>query len=234
MVLEGRLTYQGDGMTISTRAMNTQITRLKTHTDNIANFGMPGYQRKNCIVTSFVEYLGSNGLDESISTEVGRLRRTDNPMDFAISTSGYFQKLGKDGNIELTRDGRFQLDKEGHVLALDGKQILSAAGIPMQLPVIPTDLVNQVRVSTDGEMTVFDEKRNEVLPVGRIGVANQDGSVVSDIDIRQGHVEDSNVYLQREFVSIMPLRREFEANRQLFIIQSDALSRMIQELGRTQ
>ena len=40
--------------------------------------------------------------------------------------------------------------------------------------------------------------------------------------------------LAKEFTALVPIRREFEANRQFFLIQSDSLSRMIQELGKAQ
>mgnify|MGYP006200332063 CR=1 FL=1 len=73
-----------------------------------------------------------------------------------------------------------------------------------------------------------------MVRVGALGVVSQDGSTAAEVDVKQGYVEDSNVYLQKEYTSIMPVRRQFEANRQLFIMQSDQLSKMIQELGRPQ
>src|SRR5690606_36088743 len=153
---------------------------------------------------------------------------------FALNCQGYFQKLNALGGIELTRDGRFQIDKDGSMRALDGKRILSAAGIPIQLPIVPQDPDRQVKVSPMGDITVYDPASGEALPAGRIGVATESGSLVGDVDIKQGYVEDSNVMLQEEYVAIMPLRRQFEANRQMFILRSDSLSRMIQELGRGQ
>ena len=45
-------------------------------TDNIANYAIPGYQRKEPVVTSFVEFLGPNAVDQATNTEIGRLRRS--------------------------------------------------------------------------------------------------------------------------------------------------------------
>ncbi len=234
MVLRGNIQYQGDGLTISTRAMVTQLEVLNVHTDNIANFGVPGYQRKEPVITSFVEHLGVEGLDTATNTEIGRIRLTGHPLDLALNTKGYFQKVNAFGAVEMTRDGRFEVDKDGYVRALDGKQVLSASGTPLKLDVIPDDLKAHLKIAPDGTIEVYDTKAGKMVSFDQIGVANQDGSPVSKVDVKQGYVEDSNVMLQKEYVSIMPLRRQFEANRQLFILQSDLLSRMVQELGRAQ
>lgn len=234
MQIQGHITYQGDGLGLSTKAMLAQMTLLNVHTDNIANFGVPGYQRKDPVITSFAELLGPEGIEKVTSTEIGRIRKSGNPLDTALNTKGYYQKLNAAGGVELTRDGRFQLDRDGYLRALDGKQVLSSAGIPMRFPVIPQDLEKQVKVAPNGEVTIYDAKKGEMIRVGALGVVSQDGSAAAEIDVKQGYVEDSNVYLQKEYTSIMPVRRQFEANRQLFIMQSDQLSKMIQELGRAQ
>lgn len=234
MVLEGKINYVGDGLSVSTRAMVTQLAVINVHTDNISNFGVPGYQRKDPVVTSFAEYLGPNAVDKVTSTEIGRIRQSGNPLDFALNTKGYFQKLNTNGSVELSRDGRMKLDKDGTLCALDGKKILSNTGIPLKFSLIPANPAGQVKVSADGMVTVYDPSTGKTLPMGKIGVVSEEGSAAAEVDLKQGYVEDSNVYLQNEFVSVIPLRRNFEANRQLFILQSDGLSRMIQELGRTQ
>lgn len=226
--------YANDGLAISVKSMHTQMALLNVHTDNIANFGMPGYQKKSAVVTSFAEYLGPNAVETVTNTHIGRIRKTGAPLDLALNTKGYFQKLNAAGGIELTRDGRFQLDKDGFLRALDGKQILSSAGTPIQLSVIPQDLEKQLKISPNGEVTVYDERNGQPVSMGRLGIASETGSAADEVDVQQGHVEDSNVMLQEEFVGMLPLRRQFEANRQMFILQNDALSRMIQELGRSQ
>jgi flagellar basal body rod protein FlgG len=221
-------------MTVSTRGMMTPMAVLNVHTDNIANFGVPGYQRKDPIVTSFTEFLGPNGVDISTSTDIGRIRLSGNPLDLALSTPGYFQKVGTSGAIELTRDGRFHLDKDGYLRALDEKKVLGANGQPVRIPKVPYNLDKEFKIAANGDITVYDPKKGDKVFVGKLAVVSQDGAAAKEVDVKQGFIEDSNVYLAKEFVSVMPLRRQFEANRQLFILQSDGLSRMIQELGRAQ
>ncbi|WP_373532228.1 flagellar basal body rod C-terminal domain-containing protein [Vampirovibrio sp.] len=233
MELQGYV-YANDGMTISIKAMHTQMSMLNVHTDNIASYGVPGYQKKSPVITSFAEILGPNSLDEATSTEIGRLRRSGNPLDIALNTPGYFQKLNAYGGVDLTRDGRFHVDKDGYLKALDGKRILSAAGLPVRFPMIPDDLEKKVKINPNGEVQLYDTRNGNLISVATIGVANEQGAAAGEVDMKQGYVEDSNVMLQDEYMAIMPLRREFEANRQMFIVQNDNLSRMIQELGRTQ
>ena len=234
MELKGYVSNQGDPLGISARAMLTQLAILNVHTDNIANYAIPGYQRKEPVVTSFVEYLGPQAVDRATNTEIGRLRKSGNPMDLALNNQGYFQKLNAMGGVELTRDGRFHIDKDGYVRALDGKQIASSSGQPLRLALVPADLQANLTVSPNGDIQVYDTKKGRLEAVDRIGVVSETGTVADGVDVKQGYVEDSNVMLPNEFVGMVPLRRIFEANRQIFLLQSDALSRMIQQVGGSQ
>ncbi len=234
-VLHGYLNSHGPGLAISSRGMNANLFQMSMHTDNISHFGVPGYHRKDPIVTQFAEYLGANGIDESTSEEIGRIRRSDNPLDVALNTPGYLQKVDPNtGRIDLTRDGRMSLDKNGNLLSLDGKPILSIEGTPIQLPHQPVAIKDDLKISDTGTISLLNRESGLTTEVASINVVTPDGQPVKDINMQQGHVEDSNVFLQNEFSRLLPLRRQFEANRQLFLIQSDALSRTIQELGRVQ
>ena len=234
MELRGYVSTTGDGLGISIKGMMTPLTMYEIHSQNITHYGLPGYQKKTPVVTSFAEYLGPLGVDKAISTDIGRLRQSGQPLDCALNTKGYFQLQNADGTVELTRDGRMQMDKDGYFRAMDGRHILSMAGQPIQTSVIPTDLEKQVKVTPGGTITVYNQKTGKIDFSEQLGIVSENGSVAEKIDLKQGFVEDSNVMLQEEYVAIMPLRRQFEANRQLFIIQNDTLSRMIQELGRSQ
>ncbi len=232
MDLKGQITFYDDGMGIATRAMQASMKQIGMHGANIANYGVPGYHRKLPVVTRFAEYLGADGIDESVSTEIGRIRRSDNPLDFALKTPGFFQTAGPDGTISMSRDGRMKLDEHGNLLSLGGQKVLSDAGTPVQLPFVPQDLKHNLKMSPTGEVSLIDPATGATTVVSRLGIVNQDGSQVAKSEVRQGYVEDSNVMLAEEFTHVVPLRRQFEANRQLFIIQSDILSRTVQELGR--
>jgi flagellar basal body rod protein FlgG len=50
-------------------------------------------------------------------------------------------------------------------------------------------------------------------------------------DIKQGYNEYSNVSLQNEFLRVKPVVNNFEANRQIFLIESNNLQKVISQLG---
>jgi flagellar basal body rod protein FlgG len=62
--------------------------------------------------------------------------------------------------------------------------------------------------------------------IARIGTASEKGVAVSETDIKQGYVENSNVTFRKNF-SNSCTRRTFQACRQMFIIQNSALSQVV-------
>jgi flagellar basal-body rod protein FlgF len=233
MTLQGYVLYENDPMTVAVRGMTMQINILSYYTENIAHADTPGYQRKLPVINSFAEHLGMKGVDTVTDTSVGRIHKTLRPLDFALNTKGYFQKLQADGRVELTRDGRFRLDKDGNLLSNDFMPVLSRQGQPIRLPFAP-DKLDRIKVKEDGWIELLNPTTGETVRVAQIGVASQDGSLADEINIQQGHVEASNVFLHEEFVGLVPPKRNFQANRQIFMTQSQALTRLIQEMGRAQ
>ena len=66
---------------------------------------------------------------------------------------------------------------------------------------------------------------------GKIAVVSSEGAIVTEPCVEQQCLEYSNVSLQQEFMELVPVKRNFDANRQLFMLQNSKLSRAIQELG---
>ncbi|MCA9799612.1 MAG: hypothetical protein KC476_02480 [Cyanobacteria bacterium HKST-UBA06] len=235
MPLRTGITNYVDPLAISVGGMNTQIKVIGIHADNVAFADVPGYQRRVPVSTTFIETLAHRGVNEVVDTQVGRLFNTDQPLDLALATEGYFQLLQADGRIHMTRDGRFKLDKDGYLLSQDNQNVLSASGMPIQLPYIP-DSLKRIRVEHDGTIRIeANPSANQpAVTVGKIGVASEDGNRLAKVDIRQAHTEHSNVFLHEEYIAFAVPRRSFQANRQIFLLQSQTLSKVIQELGRTQ
>ena len=162
---------------------------------------------------------------------MGRIAVTENPLDVALSDKGYFQVLNKDGSIELTRDGRFKIDKDGNLLTQTNQMVLSAGGNPIVLPFVPEN-IDKITIGLDGKIGVFDSEERGLVPAGVIGVVSEDGSLVNTNCIHQGYVENSNVSLEREYIEIANHRRFLTANSTMFKLQNAKLSNAIQTLGR--
>lgn len=229
MIINGRVSYLESGIKTSLRAMQVQSELVSMTNQNIIGFDKIGYQRQEPIVSSFTEYLGVDGLSQTVDDKVGRIMMSEKPLDFAIATKGYFQTQSENG-VKLTRDGRFKLDREGNLLTQEDHQVLSNAGVPIQLPFVPDDL-KKIKVDDSGLLSVFNDKTKKLEAVATIGVVDANGMTVMDPKVKQGYNEYSNVSLQNEFLSMMPVIRAFEANRQVFMIQNQNLQKVISQLG---
>ena len=151
-------------------------------------------------------------------------------MDIAIANKGYFQTQNENG-IKLTRDGRFQIGKDGTLLTLENSQVLSTSGTPIKFPFIPQDL-KQIRIDKSGKISMFHPDTNKLTLIGQIGVVDSSGMVVMDPNLKQGYNEYSNVALQQEFLSMMPVIKNFDANRQMFMLQNSVLGKTISQLSQ--
>lgn len=229
MRINSGIQYDDSGLTASIRAMHLDSEIIGITNENISGFDKVGYQRKEAVVSSFTEYLGVHGLSTTRDDKVGRIAQSANPLDIALANKGYFQIKTSDG-IKLTRDGRFQIGKDGTLLTLENAQVLSSAGVPIKFPFIPQDL-KQIKVDMTGKITMFNPETHKLTKIGQIGVVDSNGITVMDPNVKQGYNEYSNVALQQEFMSIMPYIKNFDANRQMFMLQNSVLGKTISQLS---
>ena len=229
MQINGGVRFCEQGMKASIRAMHVQSEILGMINENVAGFDKVGYQRREPVVSSFTEYIGVHGLSSTVDDQVGRIMVSKNPLDISMANKGYFQVQTQEG-VKLTRDGRFKLDKNGNLLTIEDYPVLSDAGMPIKLPVVP-DNPAQVVVNTKGKISVFDKNSNKLVEAGYLGIVDSNGMAVISPDVKQGYNEYSNVSIQNEFLAVKPVVRNFEANRQIFLLESSNLQKVISQLG---
>lgn len=229
MQINGGVRFCEQGIKSSIRAMHLQSEILGMINENVSGFDKVGFQRKEPVVSSFTEYIGIHGLSNTVDDQVGRIMVSKNPLDITMANKGYFQVQTPEG-VKLTRDGRFKLDKEGNLLNIQDHKVLSDAGLPIKLPVVP-DNPTEVVVNTKGKISVFDKTTGKLLDAGFLGIVDSNGLAVLNPDVKQGFNEHSNVVLQNEFMAIKPVVRNFEANRQIFLLESSNLQKVISQLG---
>lgn len=229
MRINGGIFYNENGLTTSIRAMHLDSELIGISNENIGGFDKIGYQRKEAVVSSFAEFLGVHALSTTKDDKVGRIAVSNNPLDIALANKGYFQTESENG-IKLTRDGRFKIGKDGSLLTLENAHVLSSAGTPIQLPFIPQDL-KQIKIDKSGKISLFNPDTNKLMNVGQIGVVDTNGILVMDPNVKQGYNEFSNVSLQEEFITMMPIMKNFDANRQMFMLQNANLGKAISQLS---
>lgn len=229
MKLRGGVNFFENGLTTSIRAMHLQTEIFGIINENYNSFDKVGYQRKDPVVSSFAEYIGIHALSKATDDSIGRIGHSTNPLDLAIGNKGYFQYQSPDG-IKITRDGRFKIDKDGNLLTLENANVLANDGTPIKLPVVPEKL-EDIKINTNGDVSVFNKATNKMEYAGTLSVVTNQGVAVLDPNVKQGYNEYSNVSLHNETLQIIPVKRNFEANRQLFIMQNNNLSKAIQSLS---
>ncbi len=229
MKLNSGVRYIENGLKTPLKAMQAQSVLINIANENVTGFDKVGYQRKEAVISSFTEYLGADGISSTVDDKVGRIANTGNPLDLALATKGYFQIQSANG-IKLTRDGRFKLDKDGNLLNLEDAKVLADNGSPIKLSIIPEN-IKDIVVNVKGGLSVFNKATNKLEYVANIGVVDASGAVVITPDVRQGYNEYSNVSLEREFLGMLAPIRNFDANRQIFMIESTNLTKAISQLG---
>lgn len=229
MKIYGGIYFDEQGLSTSMRAMHMQTEVLHTLSENIINFSKVGYKRKTPVISSFAEHIGVHALSKIENPEVGRITKTKNPLDLAITEQGSFKYLTPEG-VKLTRDGRFKLDKDGNLLTIENYKVLGNTGEPIQLHIVPKEL-RHIKISSNGDINVLNEDTLLMERAGTIAVVSATGDIVESVDIKQGYVEKSNVSMHQEPMEMVAVRRNFEANREMYIKQNLLLSKTIQQLS---
>ena len=114
--------------------LNASSKALDTIGNNIANSGTVGFKAGS---TQFSDVFAASlngagatpiGLGARVATVVqqftqGNISVSNNPLDLAINGGGFFQVDDGLGGTEYSRNGQFQLDKNGYIVNAGGKQL---------------------------------------------------------------------------------------------------------------
>ena len=230
MTLYGGIQFKDTGIAANLRTMHLDSELMGIINDNINGFDKIGFQRKEPVISSFSSIIGVHGLSINVDDSVGRLDMSQHPLDIALSEKGYFQVEGPEG-VKSVRDGRFKLDVNGNLLTLDNAKVLANNGMPIVLPFAPRNL-EDIKVNKNGDIKIFNPKNNKMEYVATLAVVTDKGLAVMEPGVIQGFNEASNINFNAEVLELVGIRRNFEANRKMFIIQNSNLRKAIQELGQ--
>jgi flagellar basal-body rod protein FlgG len=175
--------------------------------------------------------LGTRPSGNEIIFTQGNFSETGNPLDVVISGRGFFQVLQPNGQLAYTRDGEFQMDKDGN--------LVTASGNPVQPQItIPPD-AQAITIARDGTVSYTQPNQTAAQVAGQIQLANfQNPAGLSTIGgnlytpteasgdptlgtpggaeglgaLQQGFSEQSNVSVVTEFINLIVSQRAYEAN----------------------
>lgn len=177
----------------------------------------------------------------------GELKSTGDPLDLAINGLGMIELAGPDGTSALWRGGRLRVDENGLLAAANGMPL--RAGLT-----VPADAV-ALAIAADGAVTARTST-GEVVEIGQIElVRTDDESAIERLDnglyraadgvrlidarpgedgvgvLVQGSIEQSNVDLTAEMVSMLMVQRAFSANAQI-VQAADQIASITNSLKR--
>lgn len=192
-------------------------------------FPEPHYLAKNRIAVSRTDF------------SQGSLKKSDNPLDLAISGEGFFKVQAQDGGQHYTRNGNFFRNAEGLMVNGNGDLLLGEGG-PIALPAggtveidgrgnirvdnAPLDTIQLVTVDNPDGLEKFGKNYYRPRAPGAVAEAPAAEAV-----IEQGYLEAPNVEIVQEMVNMIEVQRSFEAYSKVMTTSSEIDSRAIQQVG---
>lgn len=141
--------------------LNSSAKHLDVIGNNVANASTVGFKQSQAQFADMfaVSLAGGSAVQIGTGTKVaavaqqftqGNITNTNNSMDIAISGQGFFRMIDQNGAILYSRNGQFQVDKNGYIVNNQGHQVSgylpNAAGVistaqPASLQISAADLV---------------------------------------------------------------------------------------------
>jgi flagellar basal-body rod protein FlgF len=230
----------------ATAILSASERRLEVAAHNVANITTPGFKRQ----VGFSQLLapassGAEAAARSMLTELavrrdftqGKLTPTSNPLDIAISGTGFFQLRAGEA-IVYSRQGQFRLAEDGTVVTPQGYALQQAGGGDLVLESGAVTILEDGTVTENGapvgRIAIYAADDADALrPVGESFFAADAGGmeVSADALLRQGMTENSNVALGDEMVATMAALRQSEAGARLVQVYDELIGRALTTLG---
>ena len=190
--------------------------------------------------------LGVNVVATSRNFTQGSLQQTHNHLDVAIDGNGFFEVQMPDGTTGYTRDGTFKLDAQGRIVTAGGLPIAPGLTVPQDAKSISISQSGLVSVTVPGnaqpqqigQLTMSSFINNAGLePVGQnlfkesaaSGAPQQGQPGTNELGIiRQGFLENSNVNVVEELVSMIQTQRAYEMNSKAITTSDQMLAKLSQ------
>jgi flagellar basal-body rod protein FlgG len=177
---------------------------------------------------------------------IGDMTNTQNPLDLAISGSGYFRVQLPSGDIAFTRAGNFRVDENGRLVTQHGETVEPAITVPPETTALtikpdgtvlaqvpnktdPTEL-GQLQLTTFTNPAALSAIGNNLFqPTGATGqeVQSKPGEQGSG-SINQGVLESSNVQAVQEMIDMISTQRAYEMNSKVVQTADQMLQRLTQ------
>jgi flagellar basal-body rod protein FlgF len=242
------------GLFKSASAMLPQAKRQEVIANNLANVSTPGF-KKDAVFTRELNRAQERQAHRKARADwqtpmidqvytrfqQGDLEQTDNPLDLALESDGFFVLQAEDGSSLLTRAGNFIVDSQGFISTPEGHHLMGDGG-PISVIEGSTVVVSENgQIEADGAVignlqVVEVEDRTALVKAGKNSFTLPEGEQpvpITDFAVRQGFLETSNIDIVREMVDMIISFRMYEADAQSLKIQDNSLEKLINNVGQT-
>ena len=255
---------------IAKTGLDAQQTRMGVISNNLANVNTMGYKRGRAAFSDLIyQNLKQVGAQSSQNTQLpsglamgtgvqatatqkiftqGNIAQTGNTFDLAINGRGFFQILRPDGTQAYTRDGGFQVSREGRVVTSTGYDLQPAIVVPPDAQtitvgvdgIVSAQLPGQADPATIGAIQLADFINPAGLePIGDNQFRESGASGAPQIgtpaltglgSLVQGALETSNVNTVEEMVNMIETQRAYEMNSKAISSADQMLQTLTQRL----
>lgn len=169
----------------------------------------------------------------------GTTSQSGNPLDLALDGEGFFAVTTPEGTA-YTRQGNFRTSPDGGLTTVDGYPVQGSNGATLSIKGSRVEIDSKGNVTVDGTqagtISVVDfEKPYTLKKIGNalfIPENPQATTQAGKAQVRQGHIEGSNVESISEMVQMIETNRYFEACSKVIKGFDDIASKAANELGR--
>lgn len=237
-------------------AMNATAQWQELIAENLTAAPIPGGRKREVVFSDVQAGMDSGATSGAgannfipIATTVtnfqpGELHVSSNPMDFALEGPGFFTVQLPNGQLAYTRGGEFQLNAKDQLVTDQGYPVLTDSG-PVQFNPSSSQ---PITVSTSGEVSQGQERKGKlkIVEFDNPGLLTMIGAKdfesnnaeaqpvpATSTKVRQGFLEAANASPTTEMAGLVTAMRMFEANQKVMQMESDRMTRTINELGGT-
>jgi flagellar basal-body rod protein FlgG len=239
-------------MWVAKTGLDAQQTRMSVISNNLANVNTTGFKRGRAVFEDLlyqnVRQAGAQSSEDtqlpsglSLGTGVrtvatqklftqGNLVQTGNSLDVAVEGRGFYEILRPDGSLAYTRDGSYQLDRDGQMVTSNGYVLQPGITIPPN--------TQSITIGEDGTVSVLEAGNSAPSQIGTLQLVDfinpaglqpigqnlftetaSSGSPQSGTPgldglgrLVQGALETSNVNTVEELVNMIETQRAYEMN----------------------
>ena len=215
--------------------------------NNMANMNTTAYKRQTVLFQEYLVDAGTDGetsyvIDYGLARDIteGRLEKTDNPFDLAITGPGYLVVETEEGP-RYTRNGRLHLNEEGVLVASSGDPVLGQDGSEVVISSadgaieIAADGTISTLLGVIGRLDLVTFENSQALQPGAAGLYSTEETPIpaTDARIRQGLLERSNVEPIVEMTNMINVLRSYQSSQKLLDTDHDLIRKAIERLAAT-